>query len=91
MRIQMKNYYDNSWKSNKNAVYCGRPSPYGNPFTVKEHGLDECLRLYRTYLELKLKENPKFLEPLRGKDLVCFCSLTSKCHCDIIIEFLERK
>ena len=88
-RMQKKNFTDYSWKSNPNAVYVGRPSPWGNPFKVKDYGLKECLKLYRKWLKEKLKENPDFLEPLRGKDLVCFCSLNQPCHADIIIEFFE--
>ena len=29
------------------------------------------------------------LEQLRGKDLACFCSLSSPCHADILIELLQ--
>jgi len=90
-RIQMKNYYDYSWKSNPNAVYCARPSKWGNPYKVSEYGLTECLRLYREWLIKQLELNSSFLEPLRGKDLVCYCNLNQKCHCDIIIEFLTQK
>lgn len=89
MRIQRKNFFDYSWKSNPNAVYVGRPSKWGNPFKVSEYGLEQCLKLYRNWLTQKLNENPNFLEPLRGKDLVCFCPLDKPCHIDIIIEFLE--
>lgn len=90
-RIQKKGFFDYSWKSNPNAVYIGRPSKWGNPFKLKEHSMEQCLALYREWLINKLKEDPYFLEPLRGKDLVCFCSLNSPCHGDIIIEFLEVK
>ena len=93
-RIQMKHYYDYEWRKNPNAVYIGRGrgeyGKWGNPFKESEYGLEECLRLYREWLEMKLQEDPTFLEPLRGKDLVCFCSLNSSCHGDIIIEFLSR-
>jgi len=87
-RIRKKNFYDYSWKSNPNAVYIGRPSKWGNPFKVSECGLEKSLELYEKWLEKKLKEDPSFLEPLRGKDLVCFCSLSSPCHGDVIIKKL---
>jgi len=89
MRIQRKNFFDYSWKSNPNAVYVGRPTKWGNPFKLSEYSLEECLKLYREYLRQKLLEDPKFLEPLIGKDLVCFCPLDSPCHADIIMEMLE--
>lgn len=89
-RIQRKNFFDWTWKKNPNAIYVGRPSKWGNPFDVKTYGLDESLRLYEEWLKKKLAEDPKFLEPLRGKDLVCFCPLDQKCHADILLRFLEK-
>ena len=88
-RLRKKNLYDYSWKSNPNAVYVGRPSRWGNPFKVSEYGLEKCLELYTEWLAKKFLDNPEFLEPLRGKDLVCFCKLDQPCHADIIIEILE--
>jgi len=38
------------------------------------------------YWSDRFKEND--IEELRGKDLACFCSLSSKCHTDILIEAL---
>ena len=89
MRLRKKHLYDFSYKENPNAVFVGRPSKYGNPFKVSEYGLEKCLRLYREWLTSKLKEDPKFLELLRGKDLVCYCRLDQKCHADIIMELLK--
>jgi hypothetical protein len=62
------------------AVYCGRGSPYGNPFKIGQHGTrDEvCDRFEREVL-------PTLdLTPLRGKDLVCFCA-PRRCHCDALL------
>ena len=67
------------------AVYVGRPTKWGNPFPlpslirysdrVKAVGrfADEVL----PYLDL---------EPLRGKDLACFCRLDDMCHADALLE-----
>lgn len=93
-RIQMKHYYDYEWQKNPNAIYVGRGrgeyGKWGNPFKESEYGLDECLRLYREWLKQKLIEETDFLDPLKGKDLVCWCALDQPCHADIIIEFLEK-
>lgn len=62
------------------SVYCGRGSPYGNPFKIGVHGTrDEvCDRFEREVL-------PKIdTLPLRGKDLVCFCA-PKRCHCDALL------
>ena len=90
-RIQKKHFYDYEWKKNPNAVYVGRPTKWGNPYKVSEVGLRDALGLYGAWLITKLLEDPKFLEPLRGKDLVCWCPLDQPCHADIIIEFLNNK
>ena len=90
-RLQKKNYYDYSYLSNPNSVYVGRPTKWGNPFKEKDYGLKICLEKYHIWLIEQLKENPKFLDPLKGKDLVCFCKLNRPCHADIIIEFLNEE
>lgn len=35
------------WRMPEGAVYVGRPSRFGNPFTVEEHGLPLSIELYR--------------------------------------------
>ena len=63
-----------------NAIYCGRGSPWGNPFKIGEHGTrDEvCDRFEREVL-------PTLdVTPLRGKNLICFCA-PHRCHCDAIL------
>lgn len=62
------------------AVYCGRPSKWGNPFTRFKHGTrdENCDRFEREILpHLDVSE-------LRGKDLVCFCA-PLRCHCDALL------
>jgi len=88
--MQKKHFYDYAWQSNPNAVYVGRPTKWGNPYPVAQFGLNVCLKKYREWLTEQLKKDPGFLEPLRGKDLVCFCPLSQPCHADIITEFLSK-
>lgn len=90
VRLRKKHYFDYEWKNNPNAVYVGRPTKWGNPFKVEFWGLEKCLEKYEEWLKARLEENPEFLEPLRGKDLVCFCPLDQPCHADIIEKFLSR-
>lgn len=82
--------FDYSWKSNSNAVYVGRPSRWGNPFKVKDYGLEVALKKYEEWLVNKLKEDPHFLDPLIGKDLVCWCDLNEPCHADILLKYIEK-
>lgn len=69
------------------AVYIGRPSPFGNPFIIGQHGdRDEVIRLYADYLV----SNPELMEKvrteLRGHDLVCWCA-PEPCHGDVLLYF----
>lgn len=68
------------------AVYCGRPSLYGNPFVVGKHGTrDEvCDRFEKEIMPLL------DLTDLRGKDLVCFCK-PHRCHCDALLREANKE
>jgi len=88
-RIQRKR--TKGWKMPANTVNIARPSHWGNPFPIAVFGRDECLRLYRQWLKQTLADDPFFLDPLKGKDLACFCPLDKPCHGDVILEFLENK
>lgn len=62
-----------------------------NPFNPKWENckdIDQCLQLYKEHLERELKYKRLNLEELRGKNLACFCSLSCKCHVDILLEAL---
>ncbi len=67
------------------AVYVGRPTPWGNPFRagvgIFETAM-EAVTGYRAWVE----SYPLDLEPLRGKDLVCWCPLDQPCHADVLLE-----
>lgn len=66
-----------------NAVYIGRGSPWGNPFIIGVDGdRDDVCDLFE-----KLTLPHLDLEPLRGKDLVCFCA-PNRCHGDSILRKL---
>lgn len=65
----------------KNAVYCGRPTQWGNPFMIGRDG-------DRNWVcdQFELRVLPTLdVSSLRGKDLVCFCA-PARCHCDAILK-----
>ena len=88
----------------ENAIYVGRPTRWGNPYPVTKHMPEETathelmmsLDSYRTWLIGKLRDEPHFLEPLRGKNLACWCPLLRKdgkpvpCHTDILLELANK-
>jgi len=70
----------------ENAVYVGRPSRFGNPFTEGDNGCT-C----RTCVTLRYERllggdgiAEQFAE-LRGKDLACWCPLDGPCHADMLL------
>jgi len=73
-------------------IYIGRPSPFGNPFVVGEHGNREhCIKNYRTFFYNGLGDTPDYKKKvlaLKGKRLGCYCK-PLPCHGDIIVEYLE--
>ena len=79
-------------------IYIGRPSRYGNPFSVNPHSLapfvvgsrEEAIDSYREYVLDRLEDDPDWLEPLRGKRLGCFCK-PKACHGDVIVELLDKE
>lgn len=72
------------------AVYIGRGSPWGNPFPIGPNASrDQVIEKFRIYAEARLIREPEWLIPLRGKDIVCFCS-PLKCHGDILIEMANK-
>lgn len=67
-------------------VYIGRPSKWGNPFTIGKDGTrEEVLALYLAWVETQ--DLP--LHELRGCRLGCWCK-PLPCHGDILMELANR-
>lgn len=68
------------------AVYIGRPSPWGNPFAMsKVVSRDEALVKFKEWIKTQPELIEKIKRELKGKDLVCFCH-PKPCHGDVLIE-----
>lgn len=69
------------------AVYVGRPSPFGNPFSVERYGRAGALQRYSDWLhadeQTALRE--RVVSELAGRDLVCWCS-PLQCHADMLMQ-----
>jgi len=76
----------------ESGTYIGRPTAFGNPYTIDKDGTrEEVIEKYRAHLLRKIKANPAFrkkLKALRGRHLVCYCSPLA-CHGDVIAEYLD--
>jgi hypothetical protein len=77
-------------KKSKYDVYIGRPSKWGNPFSIGKDGTrDEvCDKFEEWFLN-----QPKLVEEckteLRGKILGCFCS-PKRCHGDFLYKIANE-
>lgn len=80
------------------VVYVGRPSVWANPFLAdrtRVHSpkvLQGVMEVFRLHVQHLVEQDPDFLEPLRGKNLACWCPLTNQkwekvyCHADVLLE-----
>ena len=72
-------------KRKKYDVYIGRPSKWGNPFTIGPDGeREKVIKKYRDYI----LKSPKLLAQmgeLKGKTLGCWCA-PKACHGDVLIK-----
>lgn len=71
-------------------VYIGRPSKWGNPFTIGRDGTrGEVIAKYKAWLEScpELKAHAKL--ELRGKMLGCWCAPLA-CHGDVLAEIANE-
>jgi hypothetical protein len=88
-RIQRKR--TRGWRMPENTVYVGRPTKYGNPYSIGLWPIQEVLNAYEKWLRDRIAYNPHFLDELKGKDLACWCPLDKPCHADIILKILETE
>ncbi len=86
MPVRVQRRRVKGWRMPAGAVYVGRPSKWGNPYST--------VPPYREMAEQNFDEND--LAELCGKDLACWCRLVDKdgnpvpCHADILLELANR-
>lgn len=77
-------------KTDHYDVYIGRPSKWGNPFSIGKHGTrEEVIEKYREWLsgQWELLDS---LDELEGKVLGCHCKPLA-CHGDILVELVNNR
>lgn len=99
-RIQRKR--TKGWRMPEGAVYVGRPSAWGNPFSIKGWNCtpETAVENFRDLLARApiADENTLWLakagetvydtirRELAGKDLACWCPLDQPCHADVLLD-----
>jgi hypothetical protein len=72
------------------SVAIGRGSVWGNPFIIGADGdRNAVISKFYHYAKWRLEREPNWLEPLRGKDLACYCA-PKGCHGNAIVMLLEE-
>lgn len=99
-RIQRKR--TKGWRMPERTLYVGRGSRWGNPYKIgdryrnpfdggeMEITRENCLELFRLYAQGRMALGIKWLEPLRGKNLSCWCREDQPCHADILLELANQ-
>ena len=78
------------------CVYVGRPTRYGNPFSLGRHGdRAQCISMFRRWLNgdeemiAVAGKRPPTLDQIRhdlaGRNLRCWCA-PEACHADVLLE-----
>jgi hypothetical protein len=86
--VEILNVHDYPRGLPPNTIRIGRPSVWGNPYNITEQrDRAACIVAFRAYSTRRLAREPDWLEPLRGKNLACYCAPLA-CHGDVLMELL---
>ena len=92
IRIQRKR--TKGWRMPPNTVYVGRPSRWGNPYTVAGYCVSgaswtstqarqACVDRFED--EMNAWTRGAVQHHLAGKNLACWCPLSQPCHADVLL------
>jgi len=82
------------WRMPDGAIFVGRSTMWGNPYRTGDYdpmmfgrliGQGDVVRMFEWYAADRLQKEPRWLDELRGHDLVCWCPPDQKCHADILL------
>jgi hypothetical protein len=92
------------WRMPEGAVYVGRPSKWGNPYSATGQGCtpETAVDMFRHMLARAPCGDGQWgragetvydtiRRDLRGRDLACWCPLDSPCHADVLLEIANRQ
>lgn len=72
-------------------VYIGRPSKWGNPFAIGQHGnREQVISQFKAYLNRSPMLMKDAQRELKGKVLGCYCS-PEACHGHILAEYANKE
>jgi hypothetical protein len=83
----------------KDAVYVGRPTAFGNPFSHWPEGTtakkivptrDDAVRSFEEWVKTQPHLMLRIKTELKGKDLVCWCAPLA-CHADVLLKLANEE
>lgn len=84
-RIQRKR--TPGWRMPEGAIYVGRPSRWGNPWTIADCGSPElAVTSFRASMLAHPLNAVAARTELGGHDLACWCPLDQPCHADVLLQ-----
>lgn len=73
-----------------NSVYVGRPTDYGNPFSVEKFGRALAIEKYKKLILKDKSFVEQIKKDLKGKNLLCWCA-PLPCHAEILLAIANRE
>ena len=89
IRIQLRR--TKGWRIPANTLKVDRTTRWGNDFIMAHEGTR--LLAVAQHREQAIAQNeacPQYYEPLRGKNLACWCPLDQPCHADVLLELANK-
>lgn len=72
------------------TVLVDRRTPWGNPFILGKDGTrEEVCEKFEQYALERCQQDPKWLEPLIGKSLLCWCA-PQRCHAETLLRMANE-
>ena len=72
------------------AIRVDRGTDWGNPFVMRnDQDRDRVCDLFMRYAEFRLTIDPTWLDPLKGKDLACWC-VPLRCHAQTLLRMANE-
>ena len=93
IRIQRKR--TKGWRMPPNTVYVGRPTTWGNPYTVAGYYVSgysgtstQARQMCVDRFEDEITDFKRLVMKrlLAGKNLACWCPLDQPCHADVLLK-----
>lgn len=86
----MPKVYNISSECPTNAIYVGRTTDFGNPFSVSHFGRAEAISRFEKLVNNNAAFKEQIIKELKGKDLICHCK-PLPCHADILLKIANKE